>query len=217
MFIALEGIDGSGKGTHCRLLNRWIREKGFDTYLTKEPTDGPIGRLLRKFLKTGGLDSKTEALLFAADRSEHLKDIISKLREGKVVITERYFFSSIAYQGAADVSIDWIMEINKFAPMPDLVLYLDITPEEAIRRISTKNSLRSSVREREYFEKKEFLGKVRAIYLELAKKYEIFSVIDASGSIEEVQGSIRRRVGRLLGAWEDKKKKSSQRELKEFG
>jgi dTMP kinase len=216
MFIAIEGIDGSGKGTHCKLLNRWVKDKGYDTFLTKEPTDGPVGKLIREALKKGELDSKTEALLFAADRSEHVKVISEKLGEGKVVITERYFFSSMAYQGASGLSLEWLREINRFAPMPDLVLLLDIPPEVAIERISTKNSLRSSVREREYFEKKEFLAKVRDIYLDLAKEYEVISIINATGSIEEVQTAVRRKVGRAISSWEEKKKKPSQKDLEEY-
>ena len=216
MFIALEGIDGSGKGTHSKKLNRWIKEeKGHDTFLTREPTGSAIGQLLREVLKKGELDSRTEALLFAADRTEHVKEISQNLAEGRVVISERYFYSSIAYQGASGVSIKWLMELNRFAPIPDLVLYLDVTPEVGLERISSGNSLRSSVREKEYFERQDFLGKVREIYLDLANEHN-FAVIDASGEIDEVQTAIRRRVSHLLSEKEESKKKPEQKGLGDF-
>ncbi|MFQ5887101.1 MAG: dTMP kinase [Candidatus Hydrothermarchaeales archaeon] len=216
MFIAIEGIDGSGKGTHAKLLNRWLKEKGYDTFLTTEPTTSEIGAVLREGLKHGKFDSKTEALLFAADRSEHLEKIRSNLGKGKIVITERYFYSSIAYQGASGVSIRWISEINRFAPRPDLTLLLDIEPEEGLQRISSKNSLRRSTREKEYFEKREFLSKVRAIYLDLKREYDDITVIGASGPMDDVQTAIRRKVSHALSAMKKKKKKTKQKGLGEY-
>jgi dTMP kinase len=215
MFIALEGIDGSGKGTHTKLLNKWVKEKGHDTFLTREPTAGAIGQLLRKVLKEGELDSRAEALLFAADRTEHVKEITKKLSDRQVVITERYFYSSIAYQGASGVSIKWLLELNRFAPVPDLVLYLDVSPEVGLERISSGNSLRSSMREKEYFERQDFLGKVREIYLDLARENN-FAVIDASGTIDNVQTAIRRRVSQGLSEREMTKKKPAQKGLGDY-
>jgi dTMP kinase len=213
MFIALEGIDGSGKGTQSKLLNKWIKKKKYETFLTKEPTEGKIGKLLRNALKKGELNPIVEALLFAADRNEHVETIRKKLAQGKIVITERYMFSSMAYQGASGISIGWIKQINKFAIMPDLVLLLDIQPETGLKRITSKKSLRSAVKEKEYFEVKEFLGKVRAIYLDLAKEYK-FTVVDASGPIEDVQATLRKKVGKMLAKRE--KKKPAQKGLQEF-
>ena len=216
MFIAVEGIDGSGKGTHSKKLNRWVKEeKGCETFLTREPTTGAIGQLLREVLKKGELDSRAEALLFAADRTEHVKEISQKLAEGRVVISERYFYSSIAYQGASGVSLKWLMELNRFAPVPELVLYLDVSPGVGLERISSKKSLRSSIREKEYFERQDFLGKVREIYLDLANENR-FAVIDASSTIDDVQTSIRRVVSRSLGKLEETKKKPAQKGLGDF-
>lgn len=217
MFIAVEGIDGSGKGTQSKLLNKWVKEKGHDTFLTREPTGGVIGQLLREVLKKGGLDPRAEALLFAADRTEHVKEISLKLAEGRAIISERYFYSSIAYQGASGVSMKWLMELNRFAPIPDLVLYLDVSPEVGLERISSGNSLRSSMREKEYFEKQDFLSKVREIYLDLANENKNnFAVIDASGTIDEVQTAIRRRVSHVLSEGEEIKKKPKQKGLGDF-
>ncbi|MEE8400963.1 MAG: dTMP kinase [Candidatus Hydrothermarchaeaceae archaeon] len=215
MFIAVEGIDGSGKGTQCRLLSRWVKDKGHDTFLTREPTGGKIGLLLREVLKKGELEPRAEALLFAADRTEHVKEISQKLAEGQVVISERYFYSSIAYQGASGVSVKWLLELNRFAPVPDLVLYLDVQPEVGLERISSINSLRSSMREKEYFEKQDFLGRVRDLYLDLASEHD-FAVISADGTIDEVQTVMRRRVSRVLVEKEDIEKMPRQKGLRDF-
>ena len=217
MFIAVEGIDGSGKGTHAKLLNRWLKEeKGYDTFLTTEPTTSRIGAVLRDGLKHGNLDTKTEALLFAADRSEHLEKIKMNLDKGKIVVTDRYYYSSIAYQGASGLSMRWISEINNFAKRPDLTLILDIDPEIGLQRISSKSSLRSNVREKEYFEKRDFLEKVRAIYLDLKDENEDITVIDASGSIDDVQTIIRRKVSHALSLLKTEKANYDQKELREF-
>lgn len=215
MFIALEGIDGSGKGTHTKKLNKWVKEKGHETFLTQEPTGGEIGKLLRRALKKGELDPRAEALLFAADRTEHVKEIKQKLADGAVVITERYLYSSIAYQGASGVSIKWLMELNRFAPIPDLVLFLDIPPEVGIERISSGSSLRGSVREREHFERSDFLGKVRDVYLDLANENN-FAIIDATEGIDEVQTAIRRRVSHLLSEKEAGRAKPEQKGLGDY-
>jgi dTMP kinase len=216
MFITLEGIDGSGKGTQSRLLNKWVKDQGLDTFLTREPTSGDIGQLLREGLKTGSLDSRTEALLFAADRAEHCLLIAEKLAAGKVVISERYLHSSIAYQGASGLSTEWVKTINSFALQPDLVLILDISPAEALKRITSENSLRAAMREREYFERQDFLGWVRDLYLDMAKDEEDIIVIDASGTIEDIQTRARRRVGKLLKTWGTMRTRTRQKGLGDY-
>ncbi len=216
MLIAIEGIDGSGKGVQSKLLQRWLKEKGYDTVITKEPTDGAIGKVLRDALRAGDLDPKTEALLFAADRADHAKWIIERLEEGKLIVSERYIHSSLAYQGASGVSMEWVKELNRFAPLPDLVILLDISPAEGLKRIGSGNSLRSSMREKEHFERREFLTKVRAIYLDLAKEHKNMERIDASGSIEDVQTAIRRKVSRALSTLKGEEKKSVQKDMSEY-
>ncbi len=215
MFIAVEGIDGSGKGTQCRLLNKWIREKGFETYLTAEPTNGPIGRILREGLKKGGLDPQTEALLFAADRSEHIKEISRMLEKGRIVITERYLCSSFAYQGASGLDMKWLKELNRFALLPDIAIYLDVAPGVALKRISSLNSLRGRMREKEHFEKIDVLAGVRELYLGLVESENMVS-IDASGTIEDTQAAIRRKVSKPLTGLEEKKKRPAQKGLEEY-
>jgi len=216
MLIAIEGIDGSGKGVQSKLLQRWLKEKGYEALLTKEPTDGAIGRVLREALKAGDLDPRTEALLFAADRFEHSRWINEKLEEGKTIVSERYLHSSLAYQGASGVSIEWVRELNRFAPPPDLVVLLDVSPTEGLKRIGSGNSLRSSMREKEHFERREFLSKVRAIYLDFEKESRSIELVNASGGIEDVQTAVRRKVSRALGSWKGEEKKGVQKDMDEY-
>ncbi len=190
MLIALEGIDGAGKGTQARLLVEWLRGRGYRVHLTGEPTSGEIGRLLRRMLVSGELLSRTEALLFAADRSEHLREIEGRLAAGEVVVTDRYVYSSLAYQSASGLELEWVRQINSFAPEAELVLYLDLPPQVALERLGD--------RRRDRYERVEFLERVRRAYLELAKG-ENFELIDASRGVEEVHAEVVRVVSRRLG------------------
>ncbi len=198
LFIVIEGIDGSGKGTQSKLLNTWLKGKGHSAFLTMEPTEGDIGKLLREALKHGNVAPKPLALLFAADRIEHNVQIKKKLSEGKNVICDRYMYSSIAYQGAQGVDKEWIGEINKFALVPDVIIYLDVSPAVGLGRISSKGSFRSLQKEAEYLEKKEFLEKVRNNYLEQANENSLFFTINADLLLKDVQTAVRRVVGRFL-------------------
>ena len=138
MFIVLEGIDGCGKSTQAKLLYNWLREK-HDTVLTKEPTDNRIGKFIREVLSGSvSVDPKTLALLFTADRYEHLRDeVIPALNGNKIVVCERYYFSTIAYQMAQGIDRDWINDLNKFALKPDVALFIDVSPDVAVKRTDT--------------------------------------------------------------------------------
>lgn len=187
MLIAIEGIDGSGTSTHARLLVRWLRRRGMRAALTKEPTRGPVGRIIRRLLKQPSHDPPLLALLFAADRRLHVLSIQKQLSSGYVVVSCRYLLSSFAYQVADGLPSRWVEEINRFAPLPDLTIILDVPPEVAAARKPGFGE--------EVFEQTAFLRKVRETYLRLAQDPRFNAVvIDARQDITEVQQAIRETV-----------------------
>ena len=166
IFIAFEGIDGSGKSTQIQLLAEKIKEKGLRCYQTCEPSGGPVGSLTRQIL-SGRMkaDPRVIAAMFAADRLDHLlneKDgIVKKIEDGICVITDRYYFSSYAYH-SVDVPMDWVIKLNEESAKvlrPDLNVYIDIDVDTAMERIN-KNRFHT-----ELFEKKSYLEKVRENYI----------------------------------------------------
>ena len=191
-FIVFEGIDGSGKSTHIRLLCRDLREQGHDMLWTSEPSRGRIGRFIREYVerRRSRLPPEVEALLFAADRFQHVRRIIEPgLERGRIVVSDRYIHSSLAYQGAEGVSLGWIRELNRFAPMPDLCILLDVSPETGLGRMRRHR--------RTVFEVYTYQQKVRALYLQFAEQGELVKV-DADRSVDEVQGDISSLVQDLL-------------------
>ena len=134
--IALEGIDGSGTTTQAERLAASLREEGHSVHLTREPSDGPVGRLLREMLagEHAPVDATLMALLFAADRADHLqREVEPALAAGAVVVSDRWYHSSLAYQGT-EQDREWIRELNKNARAPELTLFLEVDPEVAARR-----------------------------------------------------------------------------------
>jgi dTMP kinase len=188
MYICLEGIDGSGKSTQVDMLINWLKKCGIEVFRVFEPTDSPAGRLIRNMLQNPNATNenfqKTLALLFAADRIILMDKISEAEKKGKIVVSDRCFYSSMVYQNGAN----WIGEINKFAKKPDVVLLMDIDPETAISRCDGKDS----------FEDKEFLIKIRERYLKLAEK-EDFMVVNAKNGMNKVHDDIKRVVARKLG------------------
>ncbi len=192
-FIVFEGIDGSGKSTHIRLLSRELRQQGYDVLETSEPSRGRIGMFIRKYVerRERRLPTEVEALLFAADRFEHLKKIIEPaLEKGRIVVSDRYLHSSLAYQGAEGTSLEWIREVNSFALKPDLCILLDVGPETGLGRMRRSR--------RTVFEVFTFQQKVRNLYLQFAEQGELVKV-SADRSVEEVQTEISALVHELLG------------------
>ncbi|MEM3368785.1 MAG: dTMP kinase [Thermoproteota archaeon] len=171
--IAIEGIDGSGKTTVSTEIYSFLSSKDVPIYYSFEPTYTKIGSIIHRFLRGEiPLDSHSQALLFAADRLEHLsREIIPYIKQGKNVILDRYVHSSYAYQGALLNDLKWIMTINKFALAPDLAIYIDVPPSVAIRRIRKKGRSNISV-----YESVRFLGRVRNIYKSFVKKGELIEI-----------------------------------------
>ena len=192
-FIVFEGIDGSGKTIQAQLLFEYLKKRGFDVILTREPTDGPIGKLIRSALKKKWKAANvTLQLLFSADRSHHLAtEIIPSVEEGKIVISDRYAFSTIAY-GSLDIDEKWLEEINSKFIQPDVIFILDLPVDIAIDRIKSNRSVI------ELFEEKEKLEKIRKTYLTLAEKYPNCYVIDATKSVEEIHSEIKEVVEKIL-------------------
>jgi thymidylate kinase (EC 2.7.4.9) len=149
LFVDVEGIDGVGKSTVIRRVADVLRGLGYMVLVTSEPSDGAVGRFIRGNVLTGEVEVEPSALalLFAADRIIHFNTVIKPgLRDGFIVITERYIESSVAYQGAQGVPIDWILRVNSMVPEPDLVIILN-APLAVIReRLTSRGTL-------EYFER----------------------------------------------------------------
>ena len=192
MFITLEGPEGSGKTTAVEAAVAALEAKGYQIVRTREPGGTPIAEQIRNVIldkANTNMDPRTEALLYAASRRQHLVEKVwPALKEGKIVICDRYLDSSLAYQGGArGLGVDNILNVNLFATentWPDLTLLFDITPEEGLKRISANANREVN---RLDLEKLEFHHKVRDTFLELAKRYpERFVIIDASKSREEV-------------------------------
>ncbi len=193
-FIVLEGIDGSGTTTHSQLLLKFLVEKGLNVYLTQEPSSSIIGDLLKKILLDENIPPETDALLFAADRLIHYKnEIVKKLEDGYIVISDRYLESSIVYQSSQtdEISIDWIENINKFVGMPDITIILDLHPEVSLKR--KLSHLKSIGKNKEKFENQDFLVKARSRFLERAKE-KGYKIINSENSIESVQKEIQNYI-----------------------
>lgn len=189
-FITLEGPEGAGKSTQAQLLAAALQERGIATHVTAEPGGDPVAVQCREILLHSKIpiSDRAELLLYLAARAQHVEMIIRPaLAEGKVVISDRFADSSLAYQGyARGLDIDMIMSLNCFATgglTPDLTLLLDLPPEDGMARQAQRNRFEE--------ESLEFHKKVRAGFLELAaREPERIHVIDASGSVEDVQARI---------------------------
>ncbi len=194
VFIALEGIDGSGKSTQARILADRLKQAGISVYGTMEPTQVLAGSLIRQAL-TGRIqaDHRVIAALFVADRLDHLLNetngVCRKIEEGTSVIMDRYCFSSYAYQGVK-VPMDWLIQANALCSQilrPDINLFIDTDPDTALARIAANRF------ETELFEEKSWLVQVRNNYMEAFERLrdsENVVVIDGNCSVDETAGHI---------------------------
>ncbi len=201
LFIALEGIDGSGKSTQIKILNDKLTADGHKVYATFEPTDGIVGTVLRNIFKGDiSADHRVIAGLFVADRLDHLLNesngIMKKLAEGYTVITDRYYFSSYAYHSVY-MDMEWVIKANAMSAQilrPDLNVFIDVSPEISMNRI---NLNRKSV---ELYESLENLKAVKDKYeeaFERLKHVEKIARIDGDRSVEEIAKDIWERIATL--------------------
>lgn len=202
LFITFEGGDGSGKSTQAGLLAQWLTEQGRTVVRTREPGGTEVGVEVRNLVlhHRGHIDPRAEALLYAADRAQHIATLVRPaLERGDVVIQDRYFDSSVAYQGAGRV-LDGkeIRDLSLWATdslLPDVTVLLDL--DESVAR--TRLDAADKPFDRLENEKSEFHARVRAGFLALAKaEPERFVVLDAAAPIEELASAIRERVQREL-------------------
>lgn len=201
LFIALEGIDGSGKSTQVKLLTDYLTKAGHKVYATCEPTDGAIGKLIRDiFSHKVESDHRIIAGLFVADRLDHLLNktngILKKMEEGYTVITDRYYFSSYAYHGT-HMQMDWVVEANSLSAdllRPDLNIHIDISPEISMQRLKKG---RTSL---ELYETSENLRNVSEKYtaaFELLKSKEQIFITDGNRDAEAIAADIWNAVSQL--------------------
>jgi dTMP kinase len=199
VFVCFEGGEGAGKSTQAKLLQGWLEEAGHPVVLTFEPGDTEVGRKVRQIVldpATGELSDRTEVLLYAADKAEHVDTVVlPALEQGKVVITDRYVDSALAYQGAGRVQdLDEVERVNRWATRdlrPHLTVVLDLEPEHGFGRFEERDRIEG--------ESEEFHHRVRAAFLRMAEADpEHYLVLDARGPLDEIAAAVRSRVEPLL-------------------
>ena len=189
-FIVIEGLDGSGKTTQAKLLAATLR-KNRETVFTAEPSQGKIGKFIRSRILYGEkrVQTSIEALLFAADRIDHIqKEVAPAISRGSVVVSDRYLYSSLAYQGSAGLSLEWIRTINQRALEPDLALFIDVDPETVLKRLKRRKSVMENLATQQ---------KVREIYLKYVSSGELVRV-DGEKSKTAVSKDILKMVTDFL-------------------
>jgi len=205
-FIVLEGIDGAGTTTQAEKLAEWIRGQGGKVHLTREPSAGRVGQVIREWLAEPAADLRVRApatllrdhalaLLFAADRLDHLaREVEPQLKQGVHVVSDRYLLSSLAYQSLA-CDRDWVAAINREARPADLTILLDLPVEQAMKRV------RKREKKPELFERSEVQEKVRQLYLETVRELssdQAVVVLDGAKGIEGVFQAVLKTVEPIL-------------------
>lgn len=195
MLIAFEGIDGSGKSTQAAMLGQWLRRRGREVVMSKEPTTGPWGTKIRQSFFTQRLSPDEELECFVNDRKEHVEALIKPaLARGADVIVDRYYYSTVAYQGARGLDAAKVLEMNRaFAPKPDVVFVVDLDPKVALERISA-----SRAGGRDLFENLEEQLRVRAGFMKLVESERHLVLIDGTLTVEQMHERIVGEVQRRL-------------------
>lgn len=189
IIIAIEGIDGAGKSSQAGRLVAWFEAQGRDVVVSHEPTAGPWGRKLRESAASGRLSPQDELDYFLKDRAQHVSELIAPaLAAGKVVILDRYYFSSMAYQGARGFDPAEIRRLNEaIAPVPDLLLVLDVEVDVGLSRIRARGDTANE------FEKRDSLQRCREIFLSL-KDEPFVRIIPSDATLDEVASRIRQVI-----------------------
>ena len=195
VLIVFEGTDGTGKSTQLQLLSRYLQDKGYPVITTSEPTEGLYGQRIRELYVNRSKYSQDQELeLFLADRREHVHNLlVPALEQGKVILCDRYFLSTAAYQGARGFDPEEIMTLNHFAPDPDLALLFQVPLDTGLKRITSGRG-----DELNDFEQRESLDHVAAIFSSIKRPY--IRRIDSTGSIKEVHRMVIEHVNPLLPA-----------------
>jgi dTMP kinase len=200
VFVCFEGGEGAGKSTQSKLLAEWLEGQGYDVLLTFEPGDTEVGKQVRRIVlspETGDLSHRTEALLFAADKAEHVDTVVlPALERGGVVITDRYVDTSLAYQGTArDLEFADVELLNRWATgdlRPHLTVVLDVDPGLGLGRFAERDRLEG--------ESAEFHLRARQAFLGIAAADpDHYLVLDARDDVETIAAAIRSHVEPLLG------------------
>ena len=196
IFVTIEGIDGSGKTTQARFLKEYFENEGLDVVFTKEPGGTLLGKRIRKILLTEEMNPTSEFLLFASDRREHIqKLILPSLKAGKVVISDRFHDSSVAYQGyGRGVSLDFINYVHGEILgnlLPDITILVDVLPQIGLSRLRDIDRIEGAGL--------KFQEKVRNGYLKLAKQNQRFFIVNGTGTKKKV----RDEIIRIVRDWRD--------------
>jgi dTMP kinase len=199
VFVCFEGGDGAGKSTQSRALAEWLRESGYSVCLTFEPGGTTVGKQLREIVlghATGELSARTEALLYAADKAEHVDTVVlPALERGEVVITDRYVDSSLAYQGAGRVlDLGEVTTLQRWATAdlrPHLTVVLDVEPDRGLGRLEARDRIEA--------EGPDFHQRARQAFLDFAAADpDHYVVLDARSPVDEIAAAVRARVEPLL-------------------
>ena len=192
--LAIEGIDGAGKSFQAQAVARVLEDRGLDVVLTREPTQGRWGRLLRESMTKGRLSPADELNAFLEDRKEHVRDLIRPaLAAGRIVITDRYYFSTVAYQGAAGFDPQELLRLNEaIALEPHLLVLIDLDPAVSLARIGRRDGRTNE------FETLGQLQRSRDIFLGLRKPYLL--TLDGTASPGDLRDRILYELGRALVA-----------------
>jgi len=204
LFITLEGLEGSGKTTQQKYIVDELRDKGFDVLLTREPGATRLGKRIRELLldpEWSEMTPRAEILLFAADRAQHVEEVVKPaLKAGKIVISDRYFDSNLAYQGyGRGLDIEIVKKINLWAVdylKPDLTFFLDLPVEVGLSRARAQTV--DKLGDRLEREELKFYQQIRDGYLKLAEESGRFRVIDANRSIKEVKADILQVIEEMI-------------------